>query len=159
MKSPENSKIRWVTFYSPVPSSLGKAWDTTRYLSIRAALGSGVVVVMIFVVIVLVSILRCKNGPLNTPEPDKLGQLLDSQYITLPCPVPRCRRCRARLKLWPANHGPPFSCSRWGKDEVRPDRGWQSVFCFSSHCPVVGRIRSSGHNRSAGLALTCLIYS
>ena len=30
MKSPENSKIRWVTLDSPVPSSLGKAWDTTR---------------------------------------------------------------------------------------------------------------------------------
>jgi len=41
----------------------------------------------------------------------------------------RCPKCRARLKLWPANHGPPFSCS-------------------SSHCPVVGRIRSTGQNRS-----------
>jgi len=40
----------------------------------------------------------------------------------------RCPKCGARLRVWPANHGPPFSCS-------------------SSHCPIVGRVRSSGSNR------------
>jgi len=40
----------------------------------------------------------------------------------------RFPKCRARLKLWPANHGPPFACS-------------------SSNCPIVGRIRSTGQNR------------
>ena len=40
----------------------------------------------------------------------------------------RCPKCRARLKLWPANHGPPFACS-------------------SSNCPIVGRIKSTGQNR------------
>ena len=40
----------------------------------------------------------------------------------------RCPKCRARLRLWPANHGPPFTCS-------------------SSNCPIVGRIKSSGQNR------------
>ena len=39
-----------------------------------------------------------------------------------------CPKCRKRLKLWPDNHGPPFACC-------------------SSKCPVVGRIRSNGHNR------------
>ena len=40
----------------------------------------------------------------------------------------RCPKCRSRLKLWPANHGPPFACS-------------------SSNCPIVGRIKSTGQNR------------
>ena len=40
----------------------------------------------------------------------------------------RCPKCRSRLRVWPENHGPPFTCS-------------------SSTCPVVGRLRSTGANR------------
>ena len=48
--------------------------------------------------------------------------------VSKKCSQVRCPKCRSRLRVWPENHGPPFTCS-------------------SSTCPVVGRLRSTGANR------------
>jgi len=57
----------------------------------------------------------------------KHRRILEAMPVPENCKV-RCPKCRARLRVWPANHGPPFACN-------------------SSNCPVVGRLRSTGGNR------------